>query len=63
MVVAREFPLPDYRISVVHGKLKPVDKQFEMQRFVRGEACQMSWLATTVIEVGTRYPQRLGDDH
>lgn len=48
------FPLPDYRISVVHGKLKPVDKEMEMQRFAAGRAQIM--VATTVIEVGVNVP-------
>ncbi|QHS54733.1 ATP-dependent DNA helicase RecG [Mucilaginibacter sp. 14171R-50] len=53
-VMAREFPLPDYRISIVHGKLKPAEKEFEMQRFVKGETQIM--VATTVIEVGVNIP-------
>lgn len=48
--IAREFPLPGYRISIVHGKLKSRDKDFEMQRFIKGETQIM--VATTVIEVG-----------
>jgi len=53
-VMAREFPLPDYRISIVHGKLKSKDKEAEMQRFVKGETHIM--VATTVIEVGVNVP-------
>jgi ATP-dependent DNA helicase RecG len=53
-VMSREFPLPDYRISIVHGKLKPKEKQFEMDRFVKGETQIM--VATTVIEVGVNIP-------
>ncbi len=53
-VMAREFPLPDYRISIVHGKLKPAEKEFEMQRFIKGETQIM--VATTVIEVGVNIP-------
>ena len=53
-VMAREFPLPDYRISIVHGKMKPAEKDFEMQRFVKGETQIM--VATTVIEVGVNIP-------
>lgn len=53
-VMAREFPLPDYRISIVHGKLKPSEKEYEMQRFVKGETQIM--VATTVIEVGVNIP-------
>ena len=52
--VAREFPLPKYQISIVHGKMKPADKDFEMQRFVKGETQIM--VATTVIEVGVNVP-------
>jgi ATP-dependent DNA helicase RecG len=48
--ISNEFPLPEYRISIVHGKLKPKDKAAEMQRFVKGETQIM--VATTVIEVG-----------
>jgi ATP-dependent DNA helicase RecG len=46
--------LPDYRISIVHGKMKPADKEIEMQRFVKGETQIM--VATTVIEVGVNVP-------
>ena len=53
-VMAREFPLPQYKISVVHGKLNAADKQFEMQRFIKGETQIM--VATTVIEVGVNVP-------
>ncbi|MGY5354562.1 ATP-dependent DNA helicase RecG [Wenyingzhuangia sp. IMCC45467] len=52
--IQREFPLPDYRISIVHGKMKPADKELEMQRFVKGETQIM--VATTVIEVGVNVP-------
>ena len=52
--ISREFPLPDYRISIVHGKMKPADKEYEMQRFVKGETQIM--VATTVIEVGVNVP-------
>lgn len=41
-------------VSIVHGRQKPVDKEFEMQRFVRGETKIM--VATTVIEVGVNVP-------
>jgi ATP-dependent DNA helicase RecG len=53
-VMAREFPLPQYRISIVHGKLKAAEKEFEMQRFIKGETQIM--VATTVIEVGVNVP-------
>ncbi|HRH99566.1 MAG TPA: ATP-dependent DNA helicase RecG [Saprospiraceae bacterium] len=48
------FPLPQYRISIVHGKMKPTDKHTEMQRFVTGSSHIM--VATTVIEVGVNVP-------
>ncbi len=52
--IARRFPLPNYQISIVHGKMKPAEKEFEMGRFVRGETQIM--VATTVIEVGVNVP-------
>ncbi len=52
--LSREFPISDYQISVVHGRMKPKDKDFEMQRFVKGETQIM--IATTVIEVGVNVP-------
>ena len=52
--VSRAFPRPDYQISIVHGQMKPEDKEFEMQRFVKGETQIM--VATTVIEVGVNVP-------
>lgn len=52
--VSQEFPLPEYRISMVHGKLAAADKDFEMQRFVKGQTQIM--VATTVIEVGVNVP-------
>lgn len=48
------FPRPAYQISVVHGKMKPEDKDFEMARFKNGETQIM--MATTVIEVGVNVP-------
>lgn len=53
-VISREFPLPQYRVSIVHGKMSAADKDFEMQRFVKGETQIM--VATTVIEVGVNVP-------
>lgn len=50
----RDFPEPDYRICVVHGQMKAEDKDFEMQRFAKGQAHIM--VATTVIEVGVNIP-------
>jgi len=52
--ISRDFPIPDYQISIVHGKMKPADKDFEMQRFIKGETQIM--VATTVIEVGVNVP-------
>lgn len=52
--ISREFPSPNYQISIVHGKMKAEDKEFEMQRFVKGETQIM--VATTVIEVGVNVP-------
>ena len=52
--ICRSFPLPTYAVSIVHGKMKPADKEFEMQRFVKGETNIM--VATTVIEVGVDVP-------
>ena len=52
--ITRSFPLPDYQVSIVHGKLKPEDKDYEMQRFIKGETQIM--VATTVIEVGVNVP-------
>jgi ATP-dependent DNA helicase RecG len=52
--IQREFPRPDYQLSIVHGRMKPADKDFEMQRFVEGKTQIM--IATTVIEVGVNVP-------
>lgn len=52
--LSRDFPQPEYQISIVHGKMKPGDKDFEMQRFVKNETHIM--VATTVIEVGVNVP-------
>jgi len=52
--IARAFPNPDYQVSIVHGKMKPEDKEFEMKRFADGQ-CQIM-VATTVIEVGVNVP-------
>src|SRR5690606_13039707 len=45
-----DFPLPKYSISIVHGQMKPEDKDYEMKRFSEGKTNIM--VATTVIEVG-----------
>ena len=52
--VEREFPLPEYQISIVHGKQTTDRKAMEMERFVSGTAHIM--VATTVIEVGVNVP-------
>ena len=52
--ISREFPAPKYQISIVHGKMKASDKEYEMQRFVKGQTQIM--VATTVIEVGVNVP-------
>lgn len=52
--VVREFPLPDYQVSIVHGKMNAEDKAYEMERFVSGKTQIM--VATTVIEVGVNVP-------
>ncbi|NHM06218.1 ATP-dependent DNA helicase RecG [Flavobacterium sp. CYK-4] len=52
--ISRDFPLPLYSISIVHGKMKPADKDAEMKRFAEGKTNIM--VATTVIEVGVNIP-------
>jgi len=52
--ISRRFPLPEYRVSIVHGKMKSADKELEMQKFAKGETQIM--VATTVIEVGVNVP-------
>ncbi|MDR6967435.1 ATP-dependent DNA helicase RecG [Flavobacterium arsenatis] len=52
--ISRDFPLPEYAISIVHGKMKPADKDAEMERFSKGKTQIM--VATTVIEVGVNIP-------
>ena len=52
--ISRAFPNPNYQISIVHGKMKAEDKEFEMQRFIKGQTQIM--VATTVIEVGVNVP-------
>mgnify|MGYP001324982808 CR=1 FL=1 len=52
--ICREFPLPKYRISVMHGKMKTEDKDYEMKRFLEGKSQIM--VSTTVIEVGVNIP-------
>ncbi|MGB1044120.1 MAG: ATP-dependent DNA helicase RecG [Flavobacteriaceae bacterium] len=52
--IQREFPLPKYQISIVHGGMNSDAKAFEMRRFEKGETQIM--VATTVIEVGVNVP-------
>ena len=52
--ISRDFPLPQYSISILHGKMKPADKDAEMKRFSEGKTNIM--VATTVIEVGVNIP-------
>ena len=52
--IEREFPLPDFQVSMVHGQMKAEDKEYEMKRFVNGTTNIM--VATTVIEVGVNVP-------
>mgnify|MGYP001178895159 FL=1 len=52
--LSRDFPLPEYQISIVHGKMKTEDKEYEMQRFVCGKTNIL--VSTTVIEVGVDIP-------
>jgi len=48
--ISRAFPPPDYQVSVVHGKMKPEEKEASMAHFLAGRTHIM--VATTVIEVG-----------
>lgn len=52
--IARDFPLPKYAVSIVHGKMKAAEKDAEMKRFSEGKTNIM--VATTVIEVGVNIP-------
>ncbi len=52
--ITREFSMPKYQVSIVHGKMKPADKEYEMNRFLKRETQIM--VATTVIEVGVNIP-------
>ena len=52
--ISRDFPLPQYSISILHGKMKPAEKDAEMKRFSEGKTNIM--VATTVIEVGVNVP-------
>tara|TARA_B100000927_G_C16459336_1_gene467204 strand:- start:935 stop:2167 length:1233 start_codon:yes stop_codon:yes gene_type:complete len=52
--IEREFPLPEYQVSILHGQMKAEDKEYEMKRFVEGITNIM--VSTTVIEVGVNVP-------
>ena len=52
--ISRDFPLPEYQISIVHGKMKAQDKDYEMERFISGKTNIL--VSTTVIEVGVDIP-------
>ena len=52
--LSRRFPLPEYRLGIVHGRMKPEDKDMEMARFASGVSQIL--VATTVIEVGVNVP-------
>ncbi|MCF6171556.1 MAG: ATP-dependent DNA helicase RecG [Bacteroidales bacterium] len=52
--IVRDFPPPDYQVSVLHGRMKSDDKDLEMKRFVDGTTDIM--VSTTVIEVGVDVP-------
>lgn len=52
--ISREFPLPEYRLSVVYGSMDAKDKELEMKRFANGKTHIL--VSTTVIEVGVDVP-------
>jgi len=52
--ISRDFPRPEYQIGILHGKMKAVDKDYEMERFAKGQTQIM--VSTTVIEVGVNVP-------
>ncbi len=52
--IVRDFPPPGYAVSIVHGKMRPADKDYEMQRFIKKQTQIM--VSTTVIEVGVDVP-------
>jgi ATP-dependent DNA helicase RecG len=52
--IVREFPLPQYQVSILHGRMRAEDKEYEMQRFKKGITHIM--VSTTVIEVGVDVP-------
>ena len=52
--LSRRFPLPRYAVGIVHGRMAPDVKDYEMARFAKGETNVL--VATTVIEVGVDVP-------
>ncbi len=52
--LSRRFPLPNYAVGMVHGRMDPATKDFEMARFKKGETNVL--VSTTVIEVGVDVP-------
>jgi ATP-dependent DNA helicase RecG len=52
--ISRRFPVPKYQVSIVHGRMKAADKEYEMSQFAAGKTQIM--VATTVIEVGVNVP-------
>jgi ATP-dependent DNA helicase RecG len=52
--IVREFPIPNYQVSIVHGKMSSKDKEFEMNRFINNQTQIL--VSTTVIEVGVNVP-------
>tara|TARA_B100001059_G_scaffold236608_1_gene288222 strand:- start:4274 stop:6373 length:2100 start_codon:yes stop_codon:yes gene_type:complete len=52
--ISRSFPLPEFKISILNGRMNNEDKDYEMNRFLNGETQIM--VSTTVIEVGVNVP-------
>ena len=52
--IVKAFPLPDYKVAIVHGQQTPAEKAFNMDAFVAGRANIL--VSTTVIEVGVDVP-------
>ncbi|AWL78037.1 ATP-dependent DNA helicase RecG [Capnocytophaga canimorsus] len=52
--IENSFPRPKYQVSMVHGRMKPAEKDAEMEKFKQGITQIM--VATTVIEVGVNVP-------
>ena len=51
---SRDFPMPEYNISIVHGRMKKDERDYEMQRFIENKSQIL--VSTTVIEVGVDIP-------